>query len=394
MSRALNRLSARAVTTVKSVGMHADGAGLYLRVRGETMRSWVFVWHAAGKRREMGLGAPPRVGLARARDRAQAAREIIEDGGDPLAARRAVASTPTFGSLADAFIEDRAHTVRSQKSIDRWRRAIGPGGHAEALRALRVDKVSTEDVLGVLKPLWTTKASTAGLVRGYIEAVLNLAKASGHRRGENPAAWQGHLALILPRRETLSRGHHAAMPFAEVPAFIALLRQRSAVAARALELTILCATRTSETLGARWEEFDLERAIWTIPGNRMKAAKEHRIPLSKQAIQILCDLIPGEGLVFPGFSPEKPLSNMAMEMMMRRMKVDVTVHGFRSSFRDWAGEATEAPRELAEAALAHTIGDTAEQAYRRGDALERRRGLMEAWAVFCSGHAKGDALVI
>ncbi len=385
MSRALNRLSARSVATLKRVGMHADGAGLYLRVRGETMRSWVFVWHVAGRRREMGLGAPPWVGLARARERAQAARETIEDGGDPLAARRAVASTPTFGSLADDYIMDRAHTVRSEKSVARWRRAIGAGGHAEALRPLRVDRITTEDVLGVLKPLWTAKASTAGLVRGYIEAVLNLAKASGHRGGENPAAWQGHLALILPKRESLSRGHHAAMPFPQVPAFMAELRTRSALAARALELTILCATRTSETLGARWEEFDLERAVWTIPARRMKAAKEHRIPLSEAAVQILRDLHPDEGLVFPGRSAEKPLSNMAMEMVMRRMKVDVTVHGFRSSFRDWAGEATEAPRELAEAALAHTIGDAAELAYRRGDALERRRGLMEAWAGFCSG---------
>jgi len=214
---------------------------------------------------------------------------------------------------------------------------------------------------------------------------------SGHRTGDNPAAWTGHLALILPARQRLSRGHHAAMPFEQVPAHMAKLKSQAPLSARALEFTILTASRTSEVLKARWDEFDLERAVWTIPASRMKAAKEHRVPLSSAARQLLLDIGAGDSFVFAGRSGDKPLSNMAMDMVLRRMKVDVTVHGFRSSFRDWAGEMTTTPREVAEAALAHTIGNSAEQAYRRGDALEKRRVLMETWARFCrSGSPAND----
>lgn len=391
MARTMNRLSARAVSTLTKPGIYADGAGLYLRIQGSTSRSWVYIWHASGKRRETGLGAPPSVGLARARERAQQARDIIADGGDPISSKRARKTTPTFGEAADAFIEDRKTTVRSDKSIARWKRAIGEGGYADRLRGLRVDKIDTEDVLAVLRPLWESLPESAGTLRGYIEAVLNVAKVSGHRTGDNPAAWTGHLALILPARQRLSRGHHAAMPFDQVPDHMAKLKSQAPLSARALEFTILTACRTSEVLKARWDEFDLERAVWTIPASRMKAAKEHRVPLSSTARQLLLDIGPGDGFVFAGRSGDRPLSNMAMDMVLRRMEVDVTVHGFRSSFRDWAGEMTTTPREVAEAALAHTVGNSAEQAYRRGDALEKRRVLMETWARFCcSGSIAND----
>lgn len=384
MPRTLNRLSAVHLKQTKP-GMYADGAGLYLRVRGPTIRSWVFVWHVrgTGKRREMGLGAPPSVGLKQARERAQEVRDILAEGGDPVALKRSEKSIPTFGELADQFIKDRTASVRSDKSVARWERSIGEGGYADSLRALRVDKVTTDNVLAVLKPLWTTKASSAGLLRGYIESVLNVAKASGYRSGENPAAWTGHLAMILPKRQRLTRGHHAAMPFDQVPDFMKTLRAKPSLAAKALELTILCATRTSETLGADWQEIDLDKRLWTIPAERMKAAKEHRIPLSDAAIQLVEALPTRRGPLFPGRSGEKPLSNMAMDMVLRRLDDSVTVHGFRSTFRDWAGETTATPREVAEAALAHTVGNNAELAYRRGDALEKRRDLMSKWATFC-----------
>ncbi len=294
------------------------------------------------------------------------------------------------GELADTFIEDRKGTVRSEKSIARWARAIGDGGYAQKLRPLRVDRVETEHVLAVLRSLWESHPSSAGLLRGYIETVLNIAKVSGHRSGDNPAAWKGHLEHILPARQRLSRGHHAALPFADVPSFLVKIRDNESMAARALEFTILTAARTSETLKAYWEEIDLSAQVWTIPASRMKAAKEHRVPLSGPALAILRAVRAGSsatGPVFPG-RRGKPLSNMAMDMVLRRMDVGVTVHGFRSSFRDWAGEMTDTPREVAEAALAHTVGNSAELAYRRGDALAKRRVLMEAWGSYCRPKAE------
>ena len=250
-----------------------------------------------------------------------------------------------------------------------------------------MDTVATDDVLAVLKPIWTAKAETASRVRGRIEKVLDAAKAKGFREGENPARWRGHLDHLLPRPSKLARGHHAAMPYDEVAAFVADLRGREALAALALELCILTAARSGEILGMRWEEIDLEKKVWTVPAHRMKAGREHRVPLSQRAADILARL--GEArsgdFVFPGQRRDKPLSNKAMEMMLRRMNIEnATMHGFRSSFRDWAGNETGYPRELIETALAHVIGDKAEQAYRRSDALEKRRQLMEAWASYCA----------
>jgi integrase len=267
--------------------------------------------------------------------------------------------------------------------------------YAAPLRRLPVDKITTDDVLAVLKPLWNDRPETASRLRGRIERVLDAAKAQGLRAGENPARWRGHLDQLLPRRQRLTRGHHAAMNYADVPAFIANLQSRQAVAARALEFAILTAARSGEVLGARWDEFDLDRAVWTVPANRMKAGREHRVPLSRRALRIvkaLHETVAGE-FVFPGQRSGKPLSAMALEMVLRRMKVDgVTVHGFRSAFRDWSAECTNFTNEVCEAALAHVIENKAEAAYRRGDLFDKRRKLMEAWAAHCTAPKAGKVV--
>jgi integrase len=263
--------------------------------------------------------------------------------------------------------------------------------YAEPLRSKPVDQITTADVRAVLEPIWNKIPETASRVRGRIENVLDAAKVQGFRDDHNPAAWRGHLKLILPARQKLTRGHHAAMAIDDLPAFMVSLRARPAVAARCLEFAILTAARSGEALGARWDEIDLAAKVWTIPATRMKARRPHTVPLSARAVAVLAEMQPlhdAGGFVFPGQRPAQPLSSMALEMILRRMKVEgVTVHGFRSTFRDWCGNRTSYPRELAEHALAHVIGDKAEQAYRRDDALERRRPIMEAWAIFCSHDA-------
>ena len=245
------------------------------------------------------------------------------------------------------------------------------------------------DVLGILQPIWTKKAETASRIRGRIEAVIDAARARGliSQDRANPARWRGHLSHLLPKRQRLQRGHHAALPYTDMPAFVEKLRTRPAVSASCLELAILTAARSAEALGMRWPEVDLKAKVWTVPAARMKASKEHRVPLSDRCIEILEAMAKlkgtDDGYVFPGRDRGKPLSVMSLEMLLRRMKVPVTVHGFRSSFRDWCGECTAFPREIAEAALAHAVGNAVELAYRRGDALEKRRALMQAWADYC-----------
>lgn len=265
--------------------------------------------------------------------------------------------------------------------------------YCASIRSKPVGEVSTDDVLAVLKPPWLTRSETASRLRGRIERVIDFAKARGMRSGENPARWRGHLDAILPKRAKLTRGHHKAMPFDQVPGFMHDLRERQGVAPRALEFLILTAARSGEVLGARWEEIDLQGRLWMVPRERMKAARDHRVPLCDRAVSILTDTAPmrTSEFVFPGLKLGKPLSSMALEMTMRRMNADVTVHGFRSAFRDWAGDCTSYPREVAEAALAHQVGSSVERAYRRGDALELRRGLMSSWSTYCSS---GPGLVI
>ncbi|THF59868.1 tyrosine-type recombinase/integrase [Ollibium composti] len=395
MALALNKLSARGVTAITKPGRHGDGGGLYLVVDKSGAKRWVFLYRRNGSLREMGLGGLKSVTLARARELAGEARVSLQAGVDPIAAKNnAPVSVPKFGDAADDFIEAMKPQFRNAKHIAQWEMTLRE--YAAPLRPKRVDQITTADVLEVLKPYWLTKPETASRLRGRIERVLDAAKAQGHRSGENPALWRGHLDKLLPKRRKLSRGHHAAMPYEDVPAFIAALRQREAMAARALEFTILTAARSGETFGAIWKEFDLEAALWVVPAERMKAGREHRVPLTPRAVEILTELAElGAGpdaYVFPGQKEGRPLSVMAMEMILRRMKVDATVHGFRSSFRDWAGEETVFSREVAEAALAHVVGDETERAYRRGDALEKRRKLMAAWASYCEPKKPGNVL--
>lgn len=395
MALALNKLSARGVTAITKPGRHGDGGGLYLVVDKSGAKRWVFLYRREGTLREMGLGGLKAVSLARARELAAEARVNLQAGIDPITAKNnAPVAVPTFGEEADDFIDAMGPQFRNAKHLDQWKMTLKV--YAAPLRSKRVDQIATADVLEVLKPIWLTKPETAARLRGRIERVLDAAKAKGHRSGQNPALWRGHLDNLLPKRRKLSRGHHAAMPYERVPAFVADLRERDAMAPRALEFTILTAARTGETFGAIWREIDLEAAIWTIPRERMKAGREHRVPLTDRAVEILTELSElstgPDAYVFPGQKKGRPLSVMAMDMILRRMDIEFTVHGFRSSFRDWAGEETSFPREVAEAALAHVVGDETERAYRRGDALEKRRKLMIAWANYCEPKNPGNVL--
>ena len=386
---AMGKLTARKVETAKP-GKYGDGGGLQLAVAPTGAKKWVlrFLWQ--GNAREMGLGAYPEVGLAEAREKAMAGRRLARSGIDPIAERKQDRRVPTFGKLADEVVAEQSKGFRNEKHKAQW--AVTLREYAAPLRPMPVDAITTEDILAVLKPIWSTKTETASRLRGRIERVLNAAKAKGCRSGENPAAWRGHLENLLPKRQKLTRGHHAAMPYPDIPAFVAKLRTRKAVAALALEFAILTAARSGEVLGAQWSEIDFDAGVWTIPAKRMKAAREHRVPLSKRAVAILNKMNEARtgDHIFPGWVRGRPLSVMVMGMVLRRLDEHVTVHGFRSSFRDWAGNETHFPRELAEAALAHVVGDKAEQAYRRSDALEKRRALMEAWAQWCEPREAAD----
>lgn len=382
------KLTARRVETAKP-GKHEDGHGLRLVVTASGARKWVLRYMRRGKRTEMGLGSAFDVSLAEARKKAATARKQLADGVDPLAeARKAKAGTMTFRQAADALIESMGPSWRNAKHRAQWEMTLRE--YCKPLAGMAVADVSTADVLRVLKPIWQKKPETASRLRGRIERVLDYAKAHHMRDADNPARWRGHLDAILPKRQKLMRGHHKALPFADLPDFFVTLRTLGGVAPLALEFLILTAARSGEALGARWSEFDLENKIWTVPAHRMKAAREHRVPLSDRAAAIVAEhakVRTGE-FVFPGNKPGKPLSNMALAMTLRRMEAGVTAHGFRSSFRDWAGERTVFPRDVAEAALAHRVGDATERAYRRGDALEKRRELMTAWASFCEPKAE------
>ena len=393
MARELNKLSARRVQTLAEPGRHSDGGGLYLIVDESGAKRWVVFYRSGGKRREMGLGSLTAIPLARARERAAEIRQQVAEGGDPIADRRTPPShevhPTTFAEVAEAFMADRESTWRNAAHRAQWRQTLEI--QAAALWKMPVDKIDTDAVLGVLRPMWGTKAETARRLRGRIERVLDAARAMGKRSAENPARWRGHLDAILPKAKKLTRGHHAAMRYAEVPAFIADLRKRPAIAARALELAILTAARSGEVRGMVWGEVDFATATWSIPAVRMKAGRAHRVPLQAAAISILAAHRPEEAgsadLIFPN-SAGKKHSDVVFTALLKRMKrEDVTAHGFRSSFRDWAAEETDHPREVIEAALAHLVGDETERAYRRGDALAKRRALMDHWAAFLESGA-------
>lgn len=386
------RLTARTAATLKP-GRHGDGGGLYLVVSPSGSRKWVYRFTFGGSVTEMGLGSAGVVSLAEAREKAHNARKLMLTGKNPIEAKRQAAinksGKPTFGAVADALIAAKETGWRNEKHRAQWR--VSLANLAAPLRSRLVDQVDTAAVLAVLTPIWQTKPETASRLRGRIEAVLDAAKAQGHRSGENPAAWRGHLSHLLPKRSKLTRSHHAAMFYQDIPAFIARLRGCNTIAAIALEFAILTAARSGEIYGARWSEINFEAKVWTVPAGRMKAGHEHRVPLSDRALTIVEKLRDGAtcDIVFPSPRGRRPLSHVAMANVLRRLQTKgATPHGFRSSFRDWAGNETQFPREVAEAALAHIVGDKAEQAYRRSDALEKRRQLMAAWASYCESRSE------
>jgi len=384
MARKINRLNARAVVTITKQGRHADGGGLYLSISPNGGRRWVFLFRWHGKPTEIGFGSARDVALARARELAGQARAKLAEGINPKDTRKPLEGA-TFGECADRQIETMRSSWRNERHAAQWEMTLRD--YAARLRRLPVHLITTNDVLSVLKPLWNDKPETASRLRGRIERVLDAAKAQGLRSGENPARWRGHLDQLLPKRLRLTRGHHPAMNYSDLPAFMNDLRTRQVTAASALEFTILTAARSREVLGARWEEFDLDRATWTVPATRMKAGREHRVPLSQRVLEIVKAMYGAHNsdFVFAGQKTGKPLSVTALLVLLRRMKIDgATVHGFRSTFRDWAAECTNFPNEACEAALAHVIENKAEAAYRRGDLFDKRRKLMDAWAAYCA----------
>lgn len=384
MPRTTKRLTHKGALALRSPGMHADGDGLYLRIDQAGGRSWVLIYHFRGRRREMGLG-PAAIGLGQARTLADAARAQVREGLDPIAVRRAARSPSggeKFSQVASDLLDELEKGWKSSKQRPQWEASLKQ--HAPAVWKADVAVINTEAVLSALRPIWTTLPETARRIRGRIERVLDAAKVRDLRSGENPARWSGHLEHLLADN-TAAKAHFAAMPYAEVPDFVALLRTRDSVSALACRWAILTAARSGEVRGAHWDE--ITSNAWVIPASRMKAKKEHRIPLT-EPMQALLDTIPKEargGLIFPGMTG-KPLTDAGLSKVLRVNGVPTaTVHGFRSSFRDWAGDCTTFPRDLIEEALAHIVGNAVERAYRRSDALEKRRSLMKAWNAYCTG---------
>lgn len=392
MARAINKLTTRQIVALRKPGRHSDGGGLYLRITAAGSRSWVFMTTDGGKRKEIGLGSATAVSLATARRLAAEMREASATNRDPRSVLvplepEVKLKIQTFGEFANEYIASVEAGWRNAVHRQQWHNSLRD--HAQRLNQIPVDAVSTEDVMATLQPIWMSKAETAKRVRGRIEKILDAAKARGLRPRDamNPAAWRGHLALLLPKQDPLQRGHHAALAWTEAPAFLFELRQRPALAARCLEFVILTAARSGEALGSTWSEIDLSSKLWTVPASRMKAKAEHVVPLSTASLDLLKALAPANvdprALIFAVGGAAR--SNMAMAMLLRRMgRGNITTHGFRSTFRDWAGDNTAFPRELVEQALAHTIQNKAERAYRRGTAIDRRRALMQEWASYLS----------
>lgn len=393
MANAINKLSALQVNRLSKPGLYGDGAGLYLQITRGGVKSWLFRYMRSGRARGMGLGPVHTVSLADARIKALEVRKQLLEGIDPLDAKQqeqalvkasAVKAT-TFDECSAAYIDAHSSGWKNAKHADQWRNTLATYASPH-FGALPITELDTDLVMKALEPIWTSKTETASRVRGRIESVLDWATARGHRTGENPARWKGHLDHLLPKRSKVQAVvHHAALPYADAPKFMTQLRAIDTMAAKALELLILTATRTSEVIEARWEEFNLTTAIWRIPAERMKAGKEHRIPLSPAAVTLLehMQAIKQNEFVFPGQRKNRPLSNMALLQLLKRMdRSDLTAHGFRSTFRDWIGETTHYPREVAEAALAHLLKDKAEAAYARGDLFEKRTSMMSDWATY------------
>jgi integrase len=398
----MHRLSSVKVKNAK-IGMHCDGGGLYLQCTkgadSSVRRSWLFRYAIKGRERQMGLGPVDEVSLAGARDRAAECRKLRENGIDPIDYRKAAqvqdaleaAKSMTFDQCRDAYIKAHAPSWRNAKHHQQWLNTVR-SYCSPIFGNIPVQAVDVPFVMKVLDPIWSTKPETASRLRGRIEAILDWAKARGLRNGDNPARWRGHLDHLLPARAKVrSVKHHASLPYSEICKYLEALRYQKGIAAKALEFLILTAARTGEVLGAHWEEIDLPARVWTIAASRMKAGREHRVPLSGAAVSILKEMqsIRQNQFVFPG-DRRAQLSNMALLMVLRRMKrSEITAHGFRATFRTWAAERTNFAREVVEAALAHVVGNKVEAAYQRGDLFDKRLRLMDAWAEFCRKNAGG-----
>jgi integrase len=404
MAKKVERLSALAVAKANEPGLYPDGAGLYLRVGRGGAKSWAFRFMLNRKAREMGLGGLTKVSLADARRKATDARRLLADGLDPLTAksertaaqRVEAARSMTFDQCAEAYIRVHEASWRNPKHRQQWRNTLATYV-TPVFGSLPVADIHVAMVMKVVEPLWSAKPETANRLRGRIETVLDWAKARGYRAGENPARWRGHLDQLLPKKSKIRKvRHHPALPYDELGAFMKTLQGQPGTAAAALEFLILTAGRTNEVIGARWLETDAEQGVWNVPAERMKGGRDHRVPLSSAALAVLKRMqgLGGE-FVFRGPKADRPLSNMAMLTLLGRMgRGDITAHGFRSTFRDWAAERTNFSNEVIEMALAHAIDDKVEAAYRRGNLFDKRRRLMDAWAEFCSKPAASRSEVI
>ena len=393
MPKIAKQLSDRAVAAIKTEGRHAVGGvpGLHLRVSGDH-RGWVLRVQVGDKRQDIGLGAYPAVSLSEAREKAREMHSGLREGRDPVAPRKQqrmvlaaqAAAEKTFRWCAEEFLRAKASEWSNPKHKQQWENTLETYAMPH-LGQLNVSLIDIPHVLACLEPIWHSKNETASRLRGRIESVLDWAAVRKYRTGENPARWKGHLDKVLAAPAKIKKvEHHRAVPVDGMATFMAELRNQNGLAACALEFVILTAARSGEVRNATWSEIDEETAVWTVPAEHMKAGREHRVPLSNAAMQLLRKLprFTNSELLFPG-TKGQPLSDMTMTAVMRRMKVDAVPHGFRSTFRDWVGEKTHFPRELAEQALAHTLESKVEAAYRRGDALDKRRQMMEEWALFC-----------
>ena len=403
MARRVRILTAKQVEKETRPGYYFDGAGLYLQIAKGGSKSWILRYTLNGKAREMGLGSLVTFSLAEARLRATEQRQLIADGTDPIEAKQArqrqarvlKANTITFDQAAAAFIAANEAGWRSSKHGEQWRNTLATYA-SPVIGDLPVSAVTTPLVLQILQPIWASKTETATRVRGRIEKVLDWAKVQGYRSGDNPAVWKGHLSEALPKPSKVAKpAHHAALPWSEMAAFMKALRAMPGTASLAAQFIILTATRTSEAIESQWSEFDLEAKVWTIPRDRMKGFREHRVPLSDQAVAVLEQIRwerHGSTFVFPNAKLTAPISNMACLAVLKRMgRSDLTMHGFRSTFRDWSAESTAYPRDVCEMALAHAIEDKSEAAYRRGDLLEKRAQLMRDWGFWCDGAVQAIA---
>ena len=386
----MGKLFDKTVKATEKPGRHSDGNGLYLRVKSTGGKSWSYMWKRDGYQREIGLGAYPGVSLKLAREKATIAREAVSKGQSPKLALNPPRSH-TFEEVAKACMVSRGVADMNPKTVRKWERTA-----FELCRSIKnrpIDSITRDDIITIIEPIWKRTPETGRIMRSQLEIIFNYAKGRRWMETENPAAWKGGLEAILKPIDRKNVKHHRAMDYNDIPGFISEIRNRDAVSAKALEFLILTATRTSETIAATFDEFDLENGIWSIPKERMKSGRGHKIPLSGRAVEIVSDfktLARGQ-YVFPG-QRSGHLSNMAMlNLLKKRMGyTDLTVHGFRSTFRDWAGDCTTYPREIAEAALAHAVGNAVERSYRRRDALERRRELMDQWADYCAGKQSGE----